>query len=197
MGWIVGGIILVLLAMTPIRLLIAYSLQDISIKLKVGFFTFTVLPRKEKTKQKKNDKPKRQASASGKKSAKTQKTSIQDYLPVLKHVLDLLARLHSKLIIRRLDFLLILAGDDPCDLAVQYGRAQGVFAALMAQLENGFRIRKRNVRIECDFTAQETILDGFADISISFGKLLFLAVKYGVLILRECFAIMNNKKAVQ
>ena len=196
MGWIVSGILLVLLAIMPIRILISYSLQAVSVRLKIGLLTFTVLPKKEKLTQK-QDKPKKKTSVGTGKSAKKQKTHPRDYLPILRVVLDLLNRLRSKLVIRRLDFLLILAGDDPCDLALQYGRSQGVLSAFMAQLENGFHIRKRNVRIECDFTADRTFLDGFADISVSLGKLLCLAVKYGMLILKEYLTILNNKKAVQ
>ena len=197
MFWIVVGILLVLLAMMPIRLLIAYSTQVISVKLKIGLLTFSVLPRKVKTKQKKKDKPDKPASAGGKKAVKTQKTDIKDYLRILRLVLDLLIRLRSKAVMKRFDLLLILAGDDPSDLAVLYGRAQGVLSVLLGQIEDAFHIENRNVRLECDFTAERTLLDGFVDISISFGRLLLLAAKYGTMILREYFAIINNKKAVQ
>jgi len=197
MFWIVVGILLVLLAMMPIRLLIAYSTQVISVKLKIGLLTFSVLPRKVKTKQKKKDKPDKPASAGGKIAVKTQKTDIKDYLRILRLVLDLLIRLRSKAVMKRFDLLLILAGDDPSDLAVLYGRAQGVLSVLLGQIEDAFHIENRNVRLECDFTAERTLLEGFVDISISFGRLLLLAAKYGTMILREYFAIINNKKAVQ
>lgn len=197
MGWIVCGILLVLLAMMPIRLLIAYSLQSISVKLKIGFITFAVLPRNAKKQRKKADKVNTASSSEGAEPAKKQKSNLQDYLPVLRLVLDLLARLRRKAVVRQLDFLLIMGDDDPSDLAVQYGRAQGVLAALMAQVENAFRVQNRNVRIECDFTADKTVLNGCIDLSISFGRLLLFAAKYGTLILKEYYAILNHKKAVQ
>ena len=197
MGWIVCGILLVLLAMMPVRLLIAYSLQSISVKLKIGFITFDVLPRKAKKQRKMAEKVNTAPSSEGAEPAKKQKSNFRDYLPLLRLVLDLFARLRRKAVVRQLNFVLILAGDDPSDLAVQYGRAQGVFAALLAQIENAFCVRNRNVRIECDFTADKTVLDGFVDLSISFGRLLLFAAKYGTLIFREYFAILNQKKAVQ
>lgn len=197
MVWITIGILLVLLVMMPIRLLIAYSLNGVSVRLKIGLLTFSILPRKTKAKQKekvKSDKP----SATGDKTGeKAQKTEIKSYLPILRTVLDLLVRLRRKAVMKQFDLLLILAGDDPSDLAILYGRTQGVFAVLLGQIEDAFRIQNRNVRIECDFTAEKTVLDGFVDISISLGKLLLLAAKYGTMILREYFAILNNKKAVQ
>ena len=200
MGWIVGGIFLVLLAMMPIRLLVAYSLQGVSVKLKVGFLTFSVLPRKSGGKQKKADES-GEAATSGsnaeKQRTKQNKPDISAYLRVLKLVLDLLIRLRNKAVMKRFDFLLILAGGDPSDLAVLYGRTQGAFAVLFGQIEAAFNIKKRNIRIECDFTADKTVFEGFTDISITFGKLLYLAVRYGTVILKEYFTIINNKKAVQ
>ena len=197
MGWIAGGILLVLLAMMPIRLLIAYSLQSFSVKLKIGFVTFAVLPKQVKKQCKTPNKVNAAPSSEGSEPAKKRKINFQDYLPLLRLVLDLLAKLRRKAVVRQLNFLLILAGGDPSDLAVQYGRAQGVFAALLAQVENAFHVQNRKVYVECDFTADKTVLDGFIDFSISFGKLLLFAAKYGTLILREYFAILNHKKAVQ
>lgn len=200
MGWIVGGILLVLLAMMPIRLLIAYSLQGVSVKLKAGLLTFSVLPRKPKTTQKKENEAGETAAAGSnaeKQTTKREKPDISAYLRVLKLVLDLLIRLRNKAVMKRFDFLLILAGDDPSDLAVLYGRTQGAFAVLFGQIEAAFNIHKRNIRIECDFTADKTVFEGFTDISITFGRLFYLAARYGTVILKEYFTIINNKKAVQ
>lgn len=197
MGWIAGGILLVLLAMMPIRLLIAYSLQSFSVKLKIGFVVFDVLPRKVKKQKKKSDKVNVAPSSDTVEPEKKKKSNLQEYLPLLRHVLDLLAGLRRKVVVRQLNFTLLLAGGDPSDLAVQYGRAQGVFAALLAQVENAFHIKNRKVCIECDFVADKTALDGYADISVSLGRLVRLAAKYGTLILREYYAILNHKKAVQ
>lgn len=203
MVWVAVGVLLVLLATMPIRVMIAYSMQGASVRLKIGFLSFSVFPGKGKKKQKKKDKEEtksdKPAAADGKKNEKAQKPKpkITDYLPIVRLIIDLLNRLRSKLVIKRFDLLLILGGGDPCDLAVQYGRTQGVFAVLMGQLENVFHIRNRDVHLACDFTADKTVLEGFVDVSITFGKLLYLVVKYGIMILREYFAISNNKKAVQ
>ena len=197
MVWIIVGVLLVLLAMMPIRILIACTTQSVSVKLVIGFLKFSVLPGKAKKKQKNKEKPKESVSDNSRAEVKRQNTDYKGYLRILRIVLDLLGRLRSKAIMRKLDVLLVLAGDDPCDLAILYGRAQGVLAALIAQIENAFTIRHRDVRIECDFTAEATVFDAFTDVSITFGQLLLLATQYGFLILKEYFAILNNKKAVQ
>lgn len=197
MVWIGIGILLLLLAIMPIRLLLAYSKQEFSVSLKIGLLSFSVLPRKAGKHRGDKDKSSQTTPTVGKKGEQTRKTDINGYLRILRTVLDLLVRLRSKVVMRQFNFVLILAVDDPADLAMLYGRAQGVLAVLLAQIEDAFNIQKRNVQIECDFVATKTTLEGLADISITFGRLLLLAAKYGTIILREYFAILNNKKAVQ
>lgn len=201
MAWIVTGVLLVLLAVMPIRIMIGYSMQAVSLRLRIGFLTFSILPHKTKANKKKKDKETNQSdkpvTTHTKQGKNKQKTGVKEYLPILRIVLDLLLRLRSKLVMKQLKFVLILSGDDPCDLAVLYGRTQAAAAVLFGQIESAFHIKKRDIRIECDFTAEKTLLDGFADISIGFGKLLYLAVKYGIMILREYLTILKNKKAVQ
>lgn len=199
MTWIIVGILLVLLAMMPVRIIIGYSMQVVSLRLRVGLVTFPILPRKTKRNKRAKDENKIKKSTARKddQSEKKQKRTIKEYLPILRVVLDLLTRLHSKLVMKQLKFRLVLSGDDPCDLAVLYGRTQAAAAILLGQIESAFNIKKRDVRIECDFAAETTLLEGFADISVMFGKLLYLAVKYGTTILREYLALLKNKKAVQ
>ena len=199
MTWIIVGILLVLLAMMPVRIIIGYSMQVVSLRLRVGLVTFPILPRKTKKNKRVKDENKIKKSTAKKddQSEKKQKRTIKEYLPILRVVLDLLVRLHSKLVMKQLKLRLVLSGDDPCDLAVLYGRTQAAAAILLGQIESVFNIKKRDVRIECDFAAETTLLEGFADISVKFGKLLYLAVKYGTTILREYLTLLKNKKAVQ
>ena len=87
---------------------------------------------------------------------------------------------------------LILAGDDPCDLAVNYGRAWAAVGNLMPQLERLFVIKKRDIQVECDFTAEEISVIAHVDITITLGRLLTLAVVYGIRVLFE-FLSMKRK----
>ena len=87
---------------------------------------------------------------------------------------------------------LILAGDDPCDLAVNYGRVWAAASNLMPQLERLFVIKKRDIQVECDFTAEEISVIAHVDITITLGRLLTLAVVYGIRVLFE-FLSMKRK----
>ena len=99
-----------------------------------------------------------------------------------------------KLRVNVLKLKLILAGDDPCDLAVNYGRAWAALGNLVPQLERFFVIQKRDMQVECDFTADKTLIDAQLDLTITLGRLLGLGVRYGTRVLREFLKIVKLKK---
>ena len=94
--------------------------------------------------------------------------------------LDLLNDLRRKLRVNELKLHLTMAGDDPCDLAINYGRMNASLAALIAQLERVLVIKKRDVHIDCDFAASETVILARLDLTITLGRILSIAVRYGV-----------------
>ena len=108
--------------------------------------------------------------------------------------LDLLGDVRRKLRVRRLELLLVMAGDDPCDLAVNYGRAWAAVGNLMPQLERLFVIKKKDVQVACDFTADKTTVFARVDITITLGRLLALVTVYGIKALREWIKINNLRK---
>ena len=93
-----------------------------------------------------------------------------------------------------MELKLILAGDDPCDLAENYGKAWAALGNLMPQLERLFVIMKRNLEVECDFTASETLVTARLDLSITLGRLLKLVAVYGVRGLKEFLNFKKKRK---
>ena len=55
-------------------------------------------------------------------------------------------------------------------------------------------IRKRNVEVECDFTASQTLVTARLDISITLGRLLNLAAVYGIRGLKEFLNFKKKRK---
>ena len=206
MGWLIALGILVLLAILPLGVLVRYNSDGFCLKVIAGPVRIPVLPVKKKDPQnaekKKEAKKAKKASKSPDKTkqkakAKPEKEkggSLTDFLPIIKTVLQLLNSFRKKLRIKRLDLKLILAGDDPCDLAVNYGRANAAMGNLLPQLEKCFVIKKRNVEVECDFEASDTVILARADITITLGWLLCILVFYGVRALRQFLKIKNQRK---
>lgn len=119
--------------------------------------------------------------------------SLKEFLPFVKLALDLLGDFRRKLRIDNLYLRLILAGGDPCDLAVNYGRTWAALGNLIPQLERLFVIKKRDVEAECDFTASEPKVIARVDLTITLGSVLALAVTYGYRALKE-FLTMKKRK---
>lgn len=118
--------------------------------------------------------------------------AVTDFLPLVRIVLELLHSFRRKLRARRLELKIILGGDDPCDLAVAYGRAWAALGNLMPQLERFLRIDKRDMQVECDFTAETTVVTARMDLSISLGRLLGLGGVYGFRLLKGFYKIRKG-----
>lgn len=200
MGWLIALAILILLAIIPLGVTARYNADGFILDLLIGPFRKGILPGKEKdSKEKKKEKKSEQKKTGGKSGAPAHEEEkkggpITDFIPIVQTVLAFLNDFRKKIRIKRLDVKLIMAGDDPCDLAVNYGRANAALGNLWPQLERCFVIKKRDVEIECDFEASETVITARADVTISFGWLLVLVVRYGVRALKQYLAIRNKRK---
>ena len=64
----------------------------------------------------------------------------------------------------------------------------------MPQLERLFVIKKKDVQVACDFTADKTTVFARVDITITLGRLLALVTVYGIKALREWININNLRK---
>ena len=210
MGWLIMLGILTLLAVLPLGVSLKYDAEGPLVRLILGPIRITLFPtkqkekkekpKKEKTPQEKPEKAPKQPSAMPEKPQIPPKEEPQkggswtDFLPLVKTVLDFLGDFRRKLRMNELYLRLILASEDPCDLAVNYGRAWAAVGNLMPQLERLFVIKKRNVEIECDFEASETVIIARADITITLGWLLAIVVFYGVRALKQFLQIKNKRK---
>ena len=190
MGWLIFLAILTLLAILPLGASVLYDEDGPRVRVLAGPVKIQVFPMKKKPKKDKPKKekpkkePKKPAQAAGeeKKPFPKPKTggSWTDFLPLVQVALDLLNDLRRKLRVNELKLHLTMAGDDPCDLAINYGRMNASLAALIAQLERVLVIKKRDVHIACDFTASETVILARLDLTITLGRILSIAVRYGV-----------------
>ena len=204
--WIAAAIVLIL-AVLPLGVRVRYNSAGLILRVIAGPLKITVFPRKKKPKKQKvkQKKPKEEQNAEPSASEdkppqppeaqpeqKEKGGSIARFLPFIKLGLKFLGDFRRKLRLDNLYVRLILAGDDPCDLAVNYGRIWAAVGNLMPQLERLFVIKKRDIQVECDFTASETCVVAHLDITITLGRLLALAFVYGVRVLIE-FLSMKRK----
>ena len=191
MGWLVTLGILVLLGLIPLGVSVIYDADGVLARIIAGPLKIKVYPLPHKEKKPKKEKPKKekkpeknntskstpakaQKNAGGETTEKKSGGPITDFLPLVRVVLKFLDGFRRKLRVHVLELKLIMAADDPCDLAVNYGKAWAAVGNLMPQLERVFVIQKRNIEVECDFTADKTLVIARVDLSITLGRILSL-----------------------
>lgn len=117
-----------------------------------------------------------------------------DFLSLVPIVFDFLGDFRRKLRVDRLELKLIMAADDPCDLAINYGRAWAALGNLLPQLERFLVIKKRDLEVECDFTASQTLVIARLDLTITLGRILAAVLKFAFRALMEFLKIMKKRK---
>lgn len=204
MGWIIALAIIFLLAIMPLGVSVRYDSGGPLVRVVAGPIKLKVFPGKKKDpdappKPKKEKKKKTPAKDSGGKQTgqKVKKKSggpISDFFPFVTLVLDFLLDFRNKLRINCLELKLIMAGGDPADLAINYGKAWAAVGNLWPRLETWFVIKKRNVEVECDFEGSETTVSARLDLTITLGRILSLVVRYAIRGLKEFLNFRKKRK---
>ena len=210
MGWRITLGILLLLAVLPLGVRVRYNSEGILVKVIAGPVKITVYPlpgKKKKEKKKKEPKkspteqeenlpkPPQPPREKKKKAEKKEKGgSLLDFLPLVQAALDFLGDFRRKLRLDNLYLRLIMAANDPCDLAVNYGRAWAAVGNLLPQLEKWFVIKKRDIEVECDFETSKTLVIAHLDLTITLGRLLAAVVRFAVRALIEYLKIKKKRK---
>ena len=208
MGWLIFLAILIGLGCLPLGVRLRYDEDGPLAAVLLGRLPIVLYPlpgwlkkltsreKKDGEKKPKKEKPKKEKPPKDTVGEGPQGGSWKKFLPLVRLGLHFLGDFRRKLRVNRLVLRLTLAGDDPCDLAVNYGRAWAAVGNLLAALKRAFVIQKRDVEVQCDFLGEETKVVFAMDLTITLGRILGLLVKYGI----RAVAIllkMKNQKAVQ
>lgn len=200
MGWLIFLGVLVLLGCLPLGVRLNFDEGGFRAAVLIGKIPVPLYPvprwlqNMTSKHQKKELSPEPKPTGAKPQSREQPGGGIRRFLPFARLGLDLLGDFRRKLRVNFLRLRLTLAGEDPCDLAVNYGRAWAALGNLMPRLERALVIRKRDVEIQCDFQAEETTVVFAMDLTMTLGRLLGLALGYG---LRALKLFLTMKKAVQ
>lgn len=195
MGWLISLIVLAVIACIPLGISGHYDSNGVFVCLIIGPARLPVFPQKSR----KGNKEKRHASPKkGKPSTKVYAREkgglLSEFKPFVKLFLDLVIDLRRKIRVNYLQVRLVLAGGDPCDLAINYGRAWSTVGAILPRLEDCFAVQKKDIEIECDFTSEQTLVLAHMDITITVARLFSIGLLHGVRILRAYLKIINQRK---
>ena len=208
MGWLIFLAILIGLGCVPLGVRLRYDEDGPLAAVLLGRLPIVLYPvpgwlkkltsreKKDGEKKPKKEKPKKEKPPKDTIGEAPQGGSWKKFLPLVRLGLHFLGDFRRKLRVNRLVLRLTLAGDDPCDLAVNYGRAWAAVGNLLAALKRAFVIQKRDVEVQCDFLGEETKVVFAMDLTITLGRVLGLLVKYGIRAVTILLK-MKNQKAVQ
>ena len=208
MGWLIFLAILIGLGCVPLGVRLRYDEDGPLAAVLLGRLPIVLYPvpgwlkkltsreKKPGENKPKEEKPKKEKPPKDTVGEAPQGGSWKKFLPLVRLGLHFLGDFRRKLRVNRLVLRLTLAGDDPCDLAVNYGRAWAAVGNLLAALKRAFVIQKRDVEVQCDFLGEETKVVFAMDLTITLGRVLGLLVKYGIRAVTILLK-MKNQKAVQ
>ncbi len=183
-GWMIALGVLTLLWVLPLGVSAVYDRKGGRVWVLIGPVKIPILPQSSRKKEATQSTPSSQHGSKPSPKPESQQThsggSIAQFRPWLDLGGELLGDLRRKLRVNRMELELTMAGDDPCDLAVNYGRANAALAVLVEQLEGWFIIRRKRIQVDCDFAGEETVIYARLDLTLSLGRLIGLAVRYGI-----------------
>ena len=185
MVWLIILAVLCGLAVFPLGFSAVYREEDPGVWLLIGPLKFRVYPGKKKSEKKESQSQKKFSPKGG---------SYRDFAPIARGIFDFLGQFRRKIRVRDLQLKLTLAGEDPCDLAVNYGRAWAALGALTPQLERLFVIKKRNLSVDCDFAGDKTRIYAKVKATITLGRTLHLLSRHGIKVIKEFLELKKLQK---
>lgn len=188
MIWLIVAAVLFGLFWLPIGIRAVYREENSGVWLLIGPFKFLLYPEKKEKEQSKN--------VSDRKNPKDKKQggSYNNFFSIARIVLEFLSQFRRKLRVKNLELKLTLAGDDPADLAINYGRAWAAVGALTPQLERLLTIKKRDIQVLCDFVGNKTHVFAKIDATIDLGSFLYLLMRHGSKTFKQLFSSENLQK---
>lgn len=223
MIWWILLAILVLILILPLGVRVNYDEDGAAVSVLAGPFPIQIFPVKKKEKPKKQkDEPKQPSSeeAAAPEPKESQQNaaviddddeeeepepptekkggSLLDFLPLVELALKFVGEFFGKTLhIDVLYLKLTMAGGDPADLGINYGRAWAALGNLWPHIDKLFTIKKRDIQLQCDFEGSQTLVNARVEITVTLARLLGLVFSYGFRIGFRFLKIMlaRNKAA--
>lgn len=170
MGWLILLAVLCALPFVPLGFSAIYREKDPGVWLLIGPVKYRIYPGRDKS------GPRKRKRYSKNNSPDTGGGHM-DFDPVLRDVLKLLKQFRRKIRVNNLVFKVTLAGDDPYDLALNYGRTWAALGTLTPQLERLFIIKRRDLSVECDYNGDKTRVYAKVIATITLGRIVYSLLK--------------------
>lgn len=180
-------LLLLLLLLLPVRLRVQYN-GALQVHAGLGPVCLQLYPRKKRQKEpKKPKKCEKKHSPDGKKAKKQkkrkllpEKLSLQRILALIRLGLKAVGAMLRPISAPRLQLAVQVGGRDAYAVAMTYGELAAGLSALYPVLQNSLRIRRTDISVDADFTAETVRLQG--DVTFSACPLRYLIAACRILI---------------
>lgn len=200
----VFGIILlalILLSLVKVGVYVVWDHGKLALRIVAGPFRIA-LPKIKTEKQLKKAAPPK-ATKSKAETVKSKKKPSAGKLwlqTAIVHWQDLLALIGKAIqtpVLDRLILHLTVGGEDAAACALNYGRTCAAVGGVLPVLENTFRIRRRDIQIQCDYAQHGLDCFAQAELTVRIYEMLALAAASLKLLLQLYQEIKMKQKAVQ
>lgn len=181
-------LLLVLIGLLPVGVRLTYGQAGGQATVQIGPWPIRIYPKAT------GGKSDQSAEAQKEKTATAQHSGgkLSLFRELLGILLDILGCLKRKLRIKHLLLHLTVGGrGEEAEAAILYGRAWAAVGALTPVLENLFTVANRDIQVMIDFTAEENIIYGEADVRVRLGDILWIGLYHG---LRAIGVVMKQRR---
>lgn len=180
-------ILIVLWLISLLRLggIVRYNPDGLAATVIAGPLRIRVLPAKKKKpreKKAKKKKPKKEKQKTGKDEKKPadKPGTLPRLMKLLPVVGEAAGALKRKIRIDDLELSLVWGGNDPMEIALGYGRANGVIGMIWPIFEHNFNVKNYGFHTELDYGRTEPVVDLYVALTITVGQIVALGVRYGL-----------------
>lgn len=188
---VIGIILLILLLLALVRVGAEVSFgEETVVRLRIGPFRKTIRPgsRKQLKEPKKTEKKDKPAAKKSQKERSLPKPDRQEIMELISLALSTLRRaLHGlcrRVRIDPLEVFIAFGGNDPADIAQQYGYASAAMWTLMPHAEELFNIPHPSLHLRMDYSAAQTRTEGTVGVSVRIGSVAAIGFTLAVPMLR-------------
>lgn len=197
--WIVLALLglLILLNLLRVGVSAGYEAQALSVSARVGPLTIPVWPRppeSETKKQKKEKPPKEPKEEAGAPPEEKKLPDLDTILALAKLALKAAGSFRRKLRVELFRLVFIAGADDPYNTAMQYAYVNAALGGLRPLAERTLQIKKCDVQVGTDFTADKPQIEARLTLTIRIGQIVAIGAVFGVGYLKF---VLQKKKAAK
>lgn len=197
--WIVLALLGLLLLLNLLRVGVSagYEAQALSVSARVGTLTIPVWPRPpaSETKKPKKEKPPKAPKEGAEEQPKEKNPLDLDTIFALAKLgLKAAGSFRRKLRVELFRLVFIAGADDPYNTAMQYAYVNAALGSLRPLAERALQIKKRDVQVGTDFTADKPQIEARLTLTIRIGQIVAIGVAFGVGYLKF---VLQKKKAAK